>query len=140
MHDFKAFVRAHLPSLALPRQRELKIVEELASQIEDSYEALIAEGRSDEEAWNELQRQIPDWKTISDELLEAEPVIVKWAHPGLRDVLGVGLARDLQSSVRLLIKDRGFTVTTLLTRPSQQGSSRCWRASLPRVAPRASIH
>ncbi len=62
MRNFKAFVHAHLSSLALPRQRELKIVEELAAQIEESYEALIAEGLSDEEAWNE--RQMPDWKTL----------------------------------------------------------------------------
>jgi hypothetical protein len=130
MRDFKAFVHKHLSSVALPRHRELKIVEELAAQIEDSYEALVAEGLSDEEAWNELQRQIPDWKTLGDELLEAEPVIVRLAHPergpfagatkrtllsGLREFLGLGLARDLQSSVRLLIRDRGFTVTTILT-------------------------
>src|SRR5918995_641629 len=81
MPDFKAFVQKQLSPLALPRHRELKIVEELAAQIEDSYESLIAEGLSDEEAWNKLQQQIPDWKTLGDELLEAEPVIVRLAHP-----------------------------------------------------------
>lgn len=130
MRDFKAFVREQLSSLALPRQRELKIVEELAAQLEDSYESLVAEGRSDEEAWRELQRQLPDWNTLGTELLEAEPVIVRLAQPergplaggtmrrlvsGLRQLLGLGLARDLRSSVRLLIKDRGFSVTTILT-------------------------
>ena len=73
MRDFKGFVRQHLASLALPRARELKIVEELSAQIEESYDALIAEGLSDEEAWNEVQRHIPDWKTFGDELLETEP-------------------------------------------------------------------
>ncbi len=130
MRDFKAFVRQHLSPLGLPRQHELKIVEELAAQLEDSYESLIAEGLSAEEAWNELQRQLPDWKTIGDELLDAEPVIVKLANPergplagptkrtlvsGLREFLSLGLAVDLRSSVRLLFKDRGFTVTTILT-------------------------
>src|SRR5688500_11066877 len=81
MRDFKRFVHEHLSSLALPRRRELKIVEELAAQIEEAYESLVAEGRSDEEAWNELQRQIPDWKTLRAELLEAEPVIVRMAQP-----------------------------------------------------------
>jgi hypothetical protein len=81
MRDFKGFVHEHLSPLALPRHRELKIVEELAAQIEDSYESLIAEGRSDEEAWNELQRQLPDWTTLRNELLEAEPVIVRLAQP-----------------------------------------------------------
>ena len=32
-----------------------------------------------------------------------------------REILGAGLVRDLQSSVRLLVKDRGFTATTILT-------------------------
>ena len=130
MRDFRAFVQRHVSSLGLPRQREPKIVEELAAQIEESYESLIAGGLSDEEAWSELQRQFPDWKTLGDELLEAEPVIVRLAHPGrrqlagapnrtfvsrLREFLGLGLARDLQSSIRLLVKDRGFTATTILT-------------------------
>src|SRR6185295_16248777 len=120
MRDFKAFVRGHLSSLALPRERESKIVEELAAQIEESYESLVAGGCSDEEAWNELQRQIPDWRTLGKELLEAEPVIVRLAHAEhgpfagatkrslvsrLREVLTLGLVRDLQSSVRLLVKD-----------------------------------
>lgn len=130
MRDFKAFVQQHLSPLGLPRPHELKIVEELAAQLEDSYESLIAEGLSGEEAWNELQRQLPDWKTIGDELLDAEPVIVKLANPergplagptkrtlvsGFREFLSLGLAVDLRSSVRLLFKDRGFTVTTILT-------------------------
>ena len=102
----------------------------MAAQIEDVYESLIAEGLSDEEAWSELQRQIPDWKALGDELLEAEPVIVRLAQPERGPLAGApsgrlcrrfarswgsGLARDLQSSIRLLVKDRGFTATTILT-------------------------
>ena len=130
MRDVKAFVRGHLSSLSLPPHRESKIVEELAAQIEESYEGLVADGRSDEEAWAELQRQLPDWSAVRRELLDAETPIVRLAsaHPGrfegdgkptvvsrLRDALSVGLVRDLQSSVRLLFKNRGFTATTVLT-------------------------
>jgi predicted permease len=130
MRDFKAFVREHLASLDLPRGRELKIVEELAAQIEESYDALVAAGRSEEDAWNELQRQLPEWQSLRNELLDAEPVLVRLAQPeraplpgatkrsvlsGLRSLLATGFARDLQTSVRLLIKHRGFTATTILT-------------------------
>jgi predicted permease len=130
MPDFTTFVRAHVSLLALPRQREMKIVEELAAQLEEAYESLIAAGLSREQAWDELQRQMPDWKTLGDELLEAEPVLVRLADPdrgplagttkrtlvsALRELLGIGFVRDLQSSVRLLVKDRGFTATTILT-------------------------
>ncbi|MPY89939.1 MAG: FtsX-like permease family protein [Luteitalea sp.] len=130
MRDFKAFVREHLGSLGLSRARELKIVDELAAQIEDSYEALIASGLSDEEAWNELQRQIPDWKALREDLLEAEPVLVRLANPEhgplagetkrtlvsrIRENLTAGIVRDLHASMRLLVKDRGFSATTILT-------------------------
>lgn len=130
MRDFKAFVHEHLSPLGLPPQRERKIVEELAAHLEESYESLVASGLSDEEAWTELQRQIPNWTTLGDELLDTEPAIVRLAHPErgplagptkrtlvseLRQFLSRGLVRDLQSSVRLLFKDRGFTATTILT-------------------------
>lgn len=121
MRDFKAFVREHLASLDLPRGREVKIVEELAAQLEESYESLVAAGRSDEEAWKELQRQLPAWDTLRHELLDAEPVIVRFAQSErplasrLRSLATMGLARDLQTSVRLLLKHRGFTATTILT-------------------------
>ncbi len=127
MPDFKAFVQGHVSSLALPREHEVKIVEELAAQIEESYDSLIAEGRSEEDAWHELQRQIPDWTTLCADLLDAEPALVRLTHPGraddtkptrlsrLRAALVLGLGRDLRSSVRLLIKDTGFAATTILT-------------------------
>ena len=130
MPDFKAFVRQHLASLALPGGRENKIVEELAAQIEESYDALIAQGVPEDDAWSEVQRDIPDWKSFCDELLDGEPVIVRLAQPDhgtlagqmkrgvisrLATLLSVDLVRDLRSSVRLLLKSRGFTATTILT-------------------------
>jgi putative ABC transport system permease protein len=130
MPDFKAFVRQHLTSLALPSARETKIVEELAAQIEESYDALIAHGVSENDAWREVQRHIPDWKSFGDELLDGEPVIVRLAQPNhaplagemkrgvmsrLGALVGTDLIRDLRSTVRLLLKSRGFTATTILT-------------------------
>jgi predicted permease len=130
MRDFRAFVREHLSSIELPRHRELKIVDELAAELEDVYASLLAEGRSEEDAWIELQRQMPDWQTLREELLDSEPVLVRFAQPqgrpfagaakrslvsGLRELLAVGLVRDLRSSVRLLLKSRGFSATTILT-------------------------
>ena len=130
MPDFQSFVRLHLAPLGLPSHREVKIIEELAAQLEDSYEALIAQGFSREEAWIELQRELPDWQTLGNELLDVEPAIVRLAHPGrgplpgaakrrlvsaAREFMGTGLVRDLKASLRLLVRDRGFTATTLLT-------------------------
>ena len=50
MRDFKAFVREHLTSLVLSRERETKVVDELAAQLEDAYESALARGLSEIEA------------------------------------------------------------------------------------------
>ncbi len=118
MRDFQRLVREHVRPLGLPPQHELKIVEELAAQIEDAYHGLIAGGLSDEDAWIELQQQMPDWEAVGQELLDEEPIIVRFAPPEPRRPwarLSLGLARDLQAAARLVVKDRGFTLSILLT-------------------------
>jgi predicted permease len=130
MRDFRALVRQHLAPLALPRHREIKIVEELAAQLEDACDALVGRGLSDDEAWAELQRQMPEWATIRDDLLDAEPALVRLAQPAqdtrgaafpsriasaARALLATGLLRDLQSGLRLLVRARGYSATAILT-------------------------
>ncbi len=130
MPDFQAFVRQHLPHLALPGDRECKIVEELAAQLEDAYDSLLARGLPVDDAWHELQRQLPAWTSIADALLEGEPSVVRLAQPergrlagrtlrrllsAAREFLSAGVVRDLHSSLRLLVTHRGFTSTTILT-------------------------
>jgi predicted permease len=130
MRDFKSFVRQHVARLALPADRERKIVEEWAAQLEEAYEGLRADGLPDDEAWRELQRQVPDWNALGGELLDAEPVLLRLAnaeggplasHRGravltaIREILTAGLVRDLRSSIRLLVKDRGFSAAIILT-------------------------
>ena len=46
MRDATAVVRAYLAPLQLPPHRETKIVEELAAQLEEAYDALVAGGAS----------------------------------------------------------------------------------------------
>jgi predicted permease len=130
MRDATAFVRTYLAPLQLPPGRETKIVEELAAQLEESFDALVAGGASDEDAWREIRAQLPDPKTMCDALLDAEAPVVRLAHPdrgpfpgetkrtvlsAVQSVLAVGLIRDLRASAKLLLKARGFTATTLLT-------------------------
>jgi predicted permease len=114
MPDFKAFVRDHIQRLELPRRRELQIVEELAAQLEDAYDALRARGLPEDEAWRELQRGLPDWNTFAADVLDAEPVIVRAAQrERLRPLQG--LIGDLRAAVRLLRANPGFSATTILT-------------------------
>ena len=129
MPDFLAFVRSHLGPLELPRQRERQIVEELATQLEDAYDALRSRGLSEGDAWRELQRGLPDWNTFAAQVLDAEGAIVGALQPAratgslpLRALRAVmqqrpmqGLAGNLRAAFRLLRRDLGFSATTILT-------------------------
>jgi predicted permease len=130
MRDLRAFVERHVAPLALPPDRERKIVEEWAAQLEDVYDGLRGDGLSDEDAWREMQHTIPDWSALGEELLAAEPAILRLANARraplarekrrallrrVRAALTAGIARDLSSGGRLLLKDRGFSAAVILT-------------------------
>ena len=116
--------------LTLAPLREQKIVEEWAAQLEDIYDALRADGLSDDEAWSDIVRQVRHETLLSDRLL-GDDLDVAWLPrtprrtdaPGvarrvgrrLREALATGLARDLRGSVRLLVKNPGFSATVVLT-------------------------
>jgi predicted permease len=130
MRDFKAYVREHVAPLGLAEEREQKIVDEWAAALEEIYDALCAGGLSDEEAWRELQRQIPDWKEVGQDLLDAEPMLLRLANAPRAPLLGgtgrtvpatwrgrltSGLVRDVRASLRWLLKDPGYSATVILT-------------------------
>ena len=48
--DWRAYVRSHLPQLDVSGPREAEIVEELAVQLESTYERARGRGATDEEA------------------------------------------------------------------------------------------
>lgn len=130
MRDFAAFVRAHVSPLALAPEREAKIVEEWAAQLEELYDALRAGGFSDAEAWRDIERQVQQGTLLSDRFLDETPDVA-WLSPQpvrsaglgpvrrlaqlLRETLATGLGRDLRGSVRMLVKRPGFSATVVLT-------------------------
>jgi putative ABC transport system permease protein len=129
MRDPKALVRARIAPLALPAEREQKIVDEWSAQLQDLYTALRADGHSDAEAWRELEAQLPDWTELGDDLLTNHAVVRRLAAPrrgaiarralravlSFRERLTAGLLRDLVGSIRLVGKDAGFSATVILT-------------------------
>jgi putative ABC transport system permease protein len=137
MRDFRAFVLSHVAPLALAPQREQKIVEEWAAQLEEIYDALRADGLSDDEAWIDIEQQVRSGTLLSDRLLE-DALEVAWlagtpernAPPDrtavargrvravrrkLREALATGVWRDLRGSGRMLFKNPGFSATVVLT-------------------------
>ena len=130
MRDFRALVREQLAPLALAPQREHKIVEEWSAQLAEIYDGLRADGLSDDDAWRALQRQLPEWAELGDDLLDAEPIAARlasrsrapvarrtlWALvTSVREQLTAGLLRDLYAGVRLLTREFGFSATVILT-------------------------
>ena len=118
MHDFRELVRTRIAPLALPPGRERKIVEEWSAQLEDLYDALLAQGLDDADAWAELKRQLPERSTFARELLDGLPLV----HPSnsalavrLLERLTSGIAGDLRAAARLLGKDQAFSATVILT-------------------------
>ena len=130
MPNFKALVQTRIAPLALPPDREQKIVDEWGTQLEEMYDALRTAGYSDEAAWRELHSQIPEAEALAGELLDAEPMLVRLAGPSSRrpgrdtlrrvlrsihEGLTVGVGRDVRASLRLLVTDAGFSATIVLT-------------------------
>lgn len=129
MPDFVALVRLHVAPFALAPDRKQKVVEEWASQLGEIYDALLAEGLSEAEALREIECQLPSAESLESDLLSREPAPVRLVHrvpaparpvlqagvSGLRERLTVGLLRDIQTSLRLITRERGFSAAIVLT-------------------------
>jgi predicted permease len=118
MRDVKTFVREHIEPLGLPPDQQLKVAEELGAQLEEIYESLLDRGMSEDEAWVELESQVPSWSELCDELVRAEPVaaaVVRAERTRAGQLLATGLGLDVRASWRFLRKHRGFSATAILT-------------------------
>jgi putative ABC transport system permease protein len=119
MRDFAAHVRRHLPARGLPPDRYDEIVDELASELEARYSALLARGASDADAWHETLAQIPSWPQLAGELSASAPKQrrrSRWpqfVRPGT--LSPDRWRRDVQYGLRVLWRDRGFAITAIAT-------------------------
>jgi predicted permease len=107
MRDFVAYVRSHLPRREDANDRYDEVVDELASELEARYTALVQRGSSDEDAWAAVQAQVPSWPTLADELAGAS------GHSGIFSI--ERWRREVGFGLRVLRKDRGFTATAMIT-------------------------
>src|SRR5262245_20361390 len=117
MRDFVSHVRQHLSRREVPEDRFDEIVEELAAELESRYTRLVEQGSSDDEAWHTALAQIPSWPSFAHDLAVATGALPK-EHRSPRWRLSLGIDRwmhDLKLAIRVLQKDRGFTLTALAT-------------------------
>ncbi len=117
MRDFVAHVRRHLSRRDVAGDRYDEVVYELASELEARYTALVQRGSSDEDAWNEVLAQVPSWPALARDLAAAgtgSPTPARASR--LRAAFSAERwLRELALGVRVLRKDRGFTVTAIVT-------------------------
>ncbi|HKH70032.1 MAG TPA: ABC transporter permease [Vicinamibacterales bacterium] len=118
MRDFVAHVRQHLSRRDVPEDRFDEIVEELAAELESRYTTLVEQGASDEEAWSAAVAQVPSWSSFARDLASATGAPPPQEQRSSRLRMSIGFDRwlnDLKLAIRVLRKDRGFTLTALVT-------------------------
>src|SRR3954451_15624494 len=80
MPDFRGLVSERISRLDLPPDRQQKIVDEWSAQLAEIYAGLRADGLTEDEAWRELQRELPASPALADDLLAREPLAVRVAE------------------------------------------------------------
>jgi hypothetical protein len=64
MRDWGEIVQQRLVGLALEREEKRQVLEELAEHLEETYQALLKEGISEEEAAQGTLSQVPEWNDL----------------------------------------------------------------------------
>jgi hypothetical protein len=88
MPDWRQLVRERLPLLPLPGPREEEIHEELAQQLEQSYDEALIAGAGAADALSRALAQIGDWRLLAAEIAGAELGTGEPPGPAAPDDLG----------------------------------------------------
>ena len=115
MRDFVAHVRRHLPPARRPRRPLRRMVDELASELEARYVALTERGVSDEDAWTAVVAEVPSWPGLARTLATSSRGSTAGASLPQLWLAIDRTWRDLRHGVRVLRKQRGFTLTAIVT-------------------------
>jgi putative ABC transport system permease protein len=72
MRDWRRYVKDHLVLSHLKRERAERIINELATQLEDCYNEALLRGATEDEADQCTMAQIADWDQLAADILSAE--------------------------------------------------------------------
>ena len=101
--NWRAYVRRHLPPLGVSAEREIEIIDEIAGQMEATYERAHTAGASEAEALARATAEVPDWHALAATLgrIERAPASAPVAGAGSGGLM-TGLIQDLRYAVRSL--------------------------------------
>ena len=116
MPDWRAEVRARIRDLQLAPPRELAIVDELAQDLSEREAALLRDGATPDEAYRLVLSEIEDHNLLRRGLQRAIPPTAPGSTPAVPRVgfRPGDVAQDLRYALRTLIRDRVYSLTSLL--------------------------
>jgi putative ABC transport system permease protein len=126
MPDWKDEITKRLRTLKLAPTREAEITEELAQHLEDRYKELVTGGAAEDEARRAALEELSDHELLGRELRSVEQSVnqeLAVLGGGNKGNLLTDFVQDLRHGLRVLAKNRGFTVAAIMTLTLGIGSS-----------------
>ncbi len=114
--NWRHYVREQLPPLNVSAEREMEIVDELAVQLETTFERAKANGATEAEAMRRARAEVPDWQALARTLGRIErPFTQPLAAGASSGGPMTGVIQDLRYAVRALKRAPGFAAVSIIT-------------------------
>src|SRR5688572_28090259 len=114
--NWRNYVRSHLPPLDVSAERENEIIDELAVQLEATFDRARANSEDEDTAMKRALAEVPDWNALARTLgrIERPHVQAPAAGAGSGGLMS-GLVQDLRYALRALRRAPGFAAVSIVT-------------------------
>src|SRR5688572_14336167 len=114
--NWRNYVRSHLPPLDVSAERENEIIDELAVQLEATFDRARANSEDEDTAMKRALAEVPDWNALARTLgrIERPHVQTPAAGAGSGGLMS-GLIQDTRYALRALRRAPGFTAVSIVT-------------------------